>query len=437
MRRADPYRIGVAVLAAAGLLACGPPDGFTGTEWSVVQGLSPLPPVPPDPTNRYADDLGAAQLGRQLFFDTGYSGALSIASDLGPVGATGRVSCGACHQPERSFIDGRSPEPGNVSLGAAGYGRRNSPSLLNVGHARWIGLAGRMDTLWTQGSVAPEAPDAAGDRCRMAHFIWRDYRAEYEAVFTSHPLPPALDPAAPDAWRFPAACRPCAGTGCSGPWEAMQSQDRVAVMRLMSNVGKAFAAYQRRLVSGEAPFDRYAAGDPAAISASAKRGLKVFIGKGFCVQCHAGPTFSDQQFHNIGVPQTGPHVPATDSGRYEDAGRMLDNLYNGVSQFSDDVAAGQAKLEGVLRQQPADLGAFLTRGLRGVAGSPPYGHSGSLATLRDVVDLYAAGGGLADYTGTKDVKMQPLDLSEQDREDLVAFLESLSGQGPGPEWGRP
>jgi cytochrome c peroxidase len=433
-----PGAVRFAVAAfALGAAGCGPPDGFTPTEWEVVQGLSPLPALPADPTNRHADDPAAAALGRLLFHEPGYSGPLNVADNggLGLLGDGGKVSCFSCHQLANHFADGRSPAPRNVSVGA-NFTLRNVPSLLNVGYARWFTLAGRLDTLWTQGSVSPESSDLAGDRCRVAHLLWRDYRAEYEAVFADSPLPPELDPGSAGAARFPEACKPC-GASCSGPWEGMRPEDRESVMRIMSNVGKAFAAYERKLVTGPAPFDRYAAGETPALSGAAKRGLKLFIGQGFCVQCHGGPLFSDQLFHNLGVPQEGPHVPAVDNGRYDDAGRMLDNPYNGASEYSDDVEAGYAKLDGWQRQQPADMGAFLTGGLRGVAGTPPYGHSGSLATLSDVVQFYADGGGSTGFVGTKDVKMQPLSLSEQDKQDLVAFLESLSGEEPGPELGPP
>jgi cytochrome c peroxidase len=205
-------------------------------------------------------------------------------------------------------------------------------------------------------------------------------------------------------------------------------------MRIMSNVGKSLAAYERKLVSQNSAFDKYVAGDTKAMSASAKRGLKVFIGEGFCVQCHTGAIFTDQKFHNLGVPQTGPGVPMTDTGRFDDIPKMLANPYNSKTAFSDDTAAGAAKLDGIM-QQETDKGAFRTKNLRGCAETAPYEHDGVFATLREVVDFYAAGGGATPYT--KDEKLKPLNLTEEQKNDLVAFLESLTGEPVPADLGPP
>lgn len=422
------------------LAACGgPPDGFTQTEWDAIQKMSPLPPVPADPTNKYADNESAARLGQKLFFDKGYSGAIDVADDgsnggLGMLGETGKVACADCHLPEYDYADNRS-KPNNVSLGAH-WSKRNSPSLVNVAYYDWFTWAGRLDSLWAQGAASPESPDMAGDRCGLAHYLWTTYRDQYDAIFDDK-LPTALDPAAPDAARFPAICKPKAAAGDpDGPWEKMEASDRKLIQRIMSNVGKAYAAYERKLVSGPTPLDNYVAGDTSALSASAKRGLKLFVGKAFCVQCHAGAIFSDNKFHNLGVPQTGPNVPDTDTGRIDELPKAMANPYNGTSEFSDAKDVGQKKFEG-LEATEADRGAFRTKNLRNVALSGPYYHDGSYATLAEVVDFYDRGGGDANFVGTKDVKLKPLHLTDQEKADLVAFLESLTGADPSADWGRP
>src|SRR5690606_1495835 len=155
---------------------------------------------------------------------------------------------------EGAFADTRS-KPGNVSIGA-NYSKRNSPSLLNVAYYDWFTWAGRLDSLWTQGANSPESPDLVGDRCGVAHLLWNEYREAYDAIF-DHKLPTALDPASPDAARFPPLCKPKADGEPDGPWEQMEPADREAIMRIMANVGKAFAAYERKLVSQDSPFDRY------------------------------------------------------------------------------------------------------------------------------------------------------------------------------------
>jgi cytochrome c peroxidase len=416
-----------------------PPDGFTTTEWDTVKGMSPLPPVPADPTNKHADNPAAAKLGQKLFFEKGYSGALKVGDDgtngaLGAVGETGKVSCASCHLADYGWAENRS-KPNNVPIGA-NRAVRNSPSLVNVGHYEWFTWAGRLDTLWTQGSVAPESPDLAGDRCAVVHVLWAKYRAEYDGIFEDK-LPLALDPAATDAARFPPLCKPkAAATAPDGPWEMMAAADKTAVMRAMSNVGKSFAAFERKLVSGNAPFDKYVAGDTKAISASAKRGLKLFIGKGFCVQCHTGPIFTDQKFHNLGVPQTGPGVPAVDTGRFDDLPKCIANPYNSMSQFSDSVDAGTAKLSGLVAAE-IDKGAFRTKNLRGVALTAPFEHNGVFNTLAEVVEFYSKGGGDGNFSGTKDEKIKPLNLTDTEKADLVAYLETLTGEAIPAELSNP
>ncbi len=416
------------------LTACTPTsiDGFSASEWAVIDTLSPLPDVPPDPTNRYADDPAAAAFGQSLFFERRYSGPIVTGDDgtnggLGAVGETGAVACVDCHDPSAGFSDHRSFPP-NTSLGVD-WGTRNSPTLLNVAYNRWWGHAGKQDTLWTQATLSPEDPVGNGsNRCAYVHAIWDHYRDVYDAIFMDTPLPSALDPSAPDAARFPASCKPKANASDpDGAWEAMAPEDRRAVMQILANCGKAVAAYERRLVSRNAPFDRYVAGDLDAISESVKRGLRLFIGRAACVTCHSGPHFTDGDFHNIGVAQVGEHVPAEDVGRHGDLPKVLAHPFNGASEWSDDPSVGAARLD-ALEPDLSDVGAFRTEALRGVAETAPYFHNGRAATLRDAVELYVRGGDPDGFAGTRDPRIVPLDLSNEDVDDLVAFLESLTGE---------
>jgi cytochrome c peroxidase len=148
--------------------------------------------------------------------------------------------------------------------------------------------------------------------------------------------------------------------------------------------------YMRMLISKNAPFDRWLAGDATALSTSAQRGFQIFVGKGTCFECHSGPLLSDLQLHVTGVEQTGEHVPPMDPG------------HDGS-------------------------GGFVTAPLRGIAKTGPYMHDGALMTLADVVEFYRRGGDAEGYAGTKDPRIVPLDLTNDDARDLVAFLESLTG----------
>jgi cytochrome c peroxidase len=387
---------------------------------------SPLPAVPPDPTNAYADDAQAAVLGQRLYMDRSYSGALNVGTDggnggLGDAGVRGLVSCFSCHASAAG--DDNRTVPNNVSLGT-GYGTRNALPVVNSSFYAWTNWGGRFDTQWSLPLAVAENPNIMkSTRLEVAHLIFDKYRADYDAIFTPT-LDPALAPDAGDASRFPAAGKPkAAAADPDGPWELMAAGDRTIVNRIYANYGKAIAAYLRKLVSRNAPFDRFIAGNDAAISDSAKRGLKVFLGKGDCRDCHSGPNFADDQFHALGVPQTGVRVPATDLGRYADVPPLLASPFNSAGAFSDQPDAG--KLTG-LTQQASQLGAFRTKSLRGLSASGPYMHAGQQATLEEVIDFYDVGGGTVPDGGTK--TLQALNLTAAEKADLAAFLRTLDGE---------
>jgi cytochrome c peroxidase len=405
-----------------------PNDGFTDAEITEMKKLSPLPAVPSDPTNQYADDAAAAALGQMLFFDRSYSGALTVGDDgsnggLGAAGDTGRVSCQSCH--EGGALDDQRSTPNNVSLGTD-YGTRNALGIVNSAFYKWTNWGGRFDSQWSLPlAVAENAKIMKSTRLQVVHMLWDKYRTEYDAIFPV-PLDPALDPAAPDASRFPPAGKPkAAAADPDGPWEAMAPGDRDIVNAIYVNYGKAIQAYQRLLVSRDAPFDRYVAGDNAAMADPAKRGLKLFLGKAGCVSCHSGPHFADDDFHALGVLQTGPNVPAADLGRYTDVAPLLASAFNTDGNFSDDTATG--KLAG-LAQTDSQRGQFRTKSLRGVALSGPYMHSGQHATLEEVIAFYNDGGGDAGDAGAmKDPLMKPLDLTAAEQADLIEFMKTLTG----------
>ena len=157
-------------------------------------------------------------------------------------------------------------------------------------------------------------------------------------------------------------------------------------------IGKAIASYERTILSTESPFDRWRRGNQQALSQSAKRGFELFKGKANCEKCHSGFNFTDNGFHNIGVKQT---------GKEEDLGRFT-----------------QRKLA-LLK------GAFKTPTLRDIALTAPYMHNGVYKTLDEVVEHYDRGGDVKDNL-SPDMKPQ-LNLSAQEKTDLVAFMKSLTG----------
>jgi cytochrome c peroxidase len=400
-------------------------DGFTEEQWKLLGTLSPLPAVPKDPTNAKADDPAAAKLGQMLFFDRSYAGALTIGNDgknggLGAVGDVGKVSCASCHG--GPTMDDVRSTPGNVSLGTA-FGTRNALSLVNSAFYAWTNWGGRFDSQWSlPTAVAENATIMKSTRLQVAHVIYAKYKVEYEAVFG--PLDARLDPSNADAAQLPPQGKPG-----DPAFDGMAVKDKDVINRIFANFGKALQAYVRLLVSRNADFDRYVGGDYGALSSNEKAGLAVFIGKGKCVACHSGPNFSDDQFHALLVPQTGPNVPAVDNGRFQDVPALLASIYNSSGAYSDDVTTG--RLTGLV-QADAQRGQFRTKGLRGVARSGPYMHSGQMANLDAVVDFYDLGGGSVPDAGgdagpIKDPKMVTLALTAQEKKDLVAFMKKLDG----------
>ena len=420
------------VLAALGLVGCMHDkmvDVFTEEEFALIKQFGPLGALPDNPTNKYADNDAAALFGQRLFFEKSYSHELTIADPaLGSVGQSGRIACASCHDVANFYTDTRS-HPNSTSLGVT-WTTRNAPTLVNVAFYEWMSWGGKEDTLWYQGANGCEsAVNFGGNRLEYAHMLYRKYRADYNAIFPT-PLDPALDPAASDAARFPPQGKPKPNmTAADGPWERMTAADRDIINLIMANIGKAIEAYERKLVSRNAPIDQYIDGNYEALTPAAKRGLRLFIGKAACVDCHSGPMFTDQKFHNTGVPQVGINLPRSDNGRFDDLTRTLSNTFNAAGKFSDDIPRGMAKLAGL--QPTEDLrGKFRTGHLRQIEATGPYMHTGSLMTLEEVVRFYNWGGGNADFAGTKSAAMVPLLLTDEEQADLVAFLRSLTGEHP-------
>ncbi|WP_044239161.1 cytochrome-c peroxidase [Chondromyces apiculatus] len=397
-------------------------DGlFTPVEWEKVQTLSPLPEVPEDTTNRYADDPNAAALGQRLFFEKGYSGPIAVggaeSGALGEVGETGRVACASCHH-GTWLIDHRST-PNNASLGTA-WIPRNANSVINAAfYEPWIENDGVSDSLWSDVLVDPELNIAMdGSRLQVVHVLWEKYRDEYNAMFDPD-LDADLDPASENADRFPATGKPG-----SEEWDRMTAEDQETVTGIYVNFGKAVAAYLRLLVSREAPFDRYVAGETGAIGEDAKHGLQLFVGKAGCVACHSGSHFSDDEFHVNGLAPAGPNINPEELGRATAIDNVLKNPFNSDGIYSDDRATG--RLEGLKKTEEA-VGQWRTKGLRHIAETAPYMHTGQLETLRDVVTFYNTGGHATGFVGVKSDKMKPLNLTDEEIDHLVAFLETLTG----------
>lgn len=362
--------------------------GFNDQEWAIVESLAH--PALPDPCPESLEIPGdpdcakLAALGQSLFFETDLSGPIIVADDganggLGAAGELNRVSCASCHQPPW-FVDHRS-QPNATSLGTGWVGR-NAPTVVNAAYFEsltWIGKWPNLSEL-VQGPMQ-HADFMNGDRLWLARVMFEQYRDRYEALFG--PLDTRLR--SNDIYGERADDLPP-----GSPLAAIADE-------VLLNAGHAIAAYERRLASVDAPFDRWVADPDVPMSGSAQRGLQLFIGDAACVECHAGPAMSDGNFYNTGVAQVGVHVPAEDLGRAD------------LDGFGDQV------------------GRFRTPSLRNVAMTAPYMHTGAEETLEDVVWFYHQGGDASGFSGDKESFMVPLDLGEAEMADLVAFLLTLTG----------
>jgi cytochrome c peroxidase len=407
------------------LSACAKKSEFSDAEQRVIETLSPLPEAfPAEPTNRYADDPDAATLGQMFFFEQDFSGPLVEPSFHGEPGSEGNIACASCHTPDNYFTDIRKKR---TSMGATRTAVNNL-TLVNANFNKFVYWNGPNDSYWAQAAHELESLESFNSsRLRIAHVVYEQYRDEYNAIFDPD-LDEALDQESADAARFPPVGGPQEEGEQLAAWEGMTEADQEHVTRIHVNVAKSIQAFERKLISRNAPFDRFAAGEDDAISAAAKRGLKLFMGKAACIECHSGPTFADDEFHNLGMPQNPEPdltIPAEATGRYEGAEAVLELEFNSDSVWSDDRNTG--RLDDVVVSDEL-IGQWRTQSLRHVTETGPYGHAGQYATLREMIEFYNVGGGKTDFPGTKDDKMVELNLSEDEIDDLVSFMETLTGE---------
>ena len=353
-------------------------DRWTSEEVAQLAGLSlrELGPAPADPTNRVADDPRAAEFGRKLFFDTRLS-------------ANGRVSCATCHIPEKEFQDGTP-----LASGVGGTNRRTMP-IAGMAHSPFLFWDGRKDSLWAQALGPLESPvEHGGSREQYARVIAAHYRPEYEAIFGAMP--------------------------------ALSTRDQATAVFV--NIGKAIAAYERTIEYTPSRFDRYVDGlqdagraPQGVLSADEVAGLRLFIGKASCLNCHNGPLLTNNEFHNTGVPARA-ELPS-DNGRFAGADAVLRDEFNCRSRWSD-ARSKCAELDFLATGDHVLERAFKVPSLRNVAERAPYMHAGQIATLAGALDHYNR----APKAPAGHSELEPLRLSAQEQRQLEAFLRSLTAE---------
>jgi cytochrome c peroxidase len=273
-----------------------------------------------------------AALGKKLYFDTRLSEARLL-------------SCASCHSPAYAWGDG---QPKGIGHLMKELGRR-SPSIINAAYGQVFMWDGRMASLEEQ-ALGPITGDTEMAMTLEKLLQRLDVVAEYKPLFVA----------------------------------AFPGQDINS-----ANVAKAIATFERTVVSGTAPFDRWVDGDEKAISENAKRGFVLFNTKAQCSGCHSSWRFTDDSFQDIGL-------------RTDDVGR---------GKFLEDVSKAQY--------------AFKTPGLREIAHRAPYMHDGSISTLDAVVDHYNSGG---IERASRSELIKPLGLTADEKADLVAFMQTLTSE---------
>ena len=305
------------------------------------------------------------ELGKKLFFDPILSGNYAM-------------PCSACHLPDAGWA-----VQDKISFGYPGTTHwRNSQTIINsayYGKLFWAGASKSLESQARSAARGGVAGNGEDDMMESRLAFVPEYRKAFADVFG-------------DDWPN------------------------------IRHAYKAIAAYQRTLVQTDTPFDKYMRGDDGALTDAQKRGLDLFAGKANCIACHTGPLLSDEKYYNLGVPafdgwETDPVAQIT--FRFElFAKGSTEKMYR--STKDDPGLYFRTK-------QKADKGKFRTPSLRYTKYTYPYMHNGMLETLRDVVEFYNAGGGENEFAANKTAMIKPLGLSDTEIDDIVAFLESLSG----------
>jgi cytochrome c peroxidase len=406
------------VLVAGGLvlgaLALGETLGWSDAELTLMRAnwIGSLPATPSDPTNRVADDPKAVKFGHALFFDA----RLSV---------DGTVSCATCHQPASGFAD-------NIPLSEGkGTNTRNAPSIIGSAYSPHQFWDGRADSLWAQALAPLEASaEHATNRMYVTGLIATQYRSSYEGLFG--PMPPIANayttlPPKPGPFNDPEV---------QEAWTKLGSEFQDQVNLVFVNAGKAIAAYERQLKPGAARFDEYARtilenGDPSgllSLNTDETAGLKLFYGRAGCVQCHSGPRFTDDQFHNTGVPAN-PNVNLPDTGRTQGLEVWSKSAFTCRSAFNDQPSTCNAPTpDQLVDLKVSELGAFKTPSLRNLALTAPYMHAGQFRDLRAVVQHYNR----APKALQGQSELKPLNLTDTEVGQLVAFLETLKSEPNAP-----
>jgi cytochrome c peroxidase len=370
-------------------------DGFsaeiwTAAEWKKAKSFSPLPPPPLDPSNRLSGSDRAARLGQRLFFDP----------RLSPKG----FSCASCHRPEMGFTDGLAVANTIAPL------HRNTMTILNVGHYRWLTWDGARDSLWHQALAPIENPKEMGSsRLHVVNAVMRYYKLELTNLIRLTEGWNTLWPRLPDS-----------GKPGNSRFDRLGNRDKEIINKVFASILKVIAAYERKILSDKSPFDRFVAGEHQALSDSAQKGFQHFLRFG-CDRCHNTPLFSDDDFHNLGLSS----VAIPDNGRYDGLSVVKSSPFRGTGPYADGEPVIDVEN---YRSGKSLIGAFRTPSLRELKYTAPYGHNGTVKTLEDWMEHYVdvTTTKTPNFIGSLDPSLTRIEMTAIEKKEVVEFLLSLS-----------
>jgi cytochrome c peroxidase len=305
-----------------------------------------------------------------------------------------------------------------LGKGVGAAGRRTMP-IAGTAYSPWQFWDGRADSHWAQALGPLESPaEHGGDRTQYAHVVREHYKDAYEAVFG----------ALPDLRGLPDRAGPVPDSARSRAWARIAPVRQRDISHLYANIGKAIAAYERKIAFTPARFDRFVAAELAgrqhtgddALSDDERAGLRLFIGKANCSTCHNGALFTDNHFHNTGVPQS-PNGAPNDSGRATGVRAVMASEFNCTGTHSDAKHDDCSELRFAVTEGSELVRAFKTPSLRNAVTRPPFMHAGQFASIIDVLGHYnrapSAPGGKTE--------LKPLHLSDRELRQIEAFLNTL------------
>jgi len=291
-------------------------------------------------------------------------------------------------------------------------------TIIGTAYSPWFFWDGRKDSQWAQALGPMESPVEHGsNRTYYAHIIDQYYRAEYESIFGDMP----------EVSHLPLLRGSVQSAEVRAARKAMSTEDQENVTWIYVNMGKSIAAYERHLIPGESRFDQYVEAILNNDNQTAKTiltsdeiaGLRLFIGEANCTNCHNGPLFTNNDFHNTGVP-TAEGLP-DDIGRAGGTQKVLADEFNCLSMYSDAEPDDCAELRYMVTDGHQLERQFKPPSLRNVAERGPYMHAGQFATLEEVLNHYNT----APPAPAGHSELETLNLTEEQIAQIIDFLKTL------------